>query len=133
MVYEILLVHKPRIHDAWQLPQGGIEAGENLEQAALRELQEETSLHFEKVTHICKTEYTYDFPPQFLQKYNPVNAGQTLFFVMINVPERPTVTVDNDEIDNFTWVLPKQLPQYIKRKEYVDVILKAMGECVIGL
>ena len=27
-VYQILLLHKPRKKDAWQLPQGGVEGGE---------------------------------------------------------------------------------------------------------
>ncbi len=37
---QMLLLHKPRKRDAWQLPQGGCEEGETIEQAALRELME---------------------------------------------------------------------------------------------
>lgn len=128
-VHEFLLVHKPRINDAWQLPQGGVEAGESIEQAALRELQEETGLVLGPVAHVSPTEYKYDFPQEFVTRYQPVNAGQTLSFVMVPAPKDVVVKVDNREIDGAVWVLPEQLGQYIKRKEYVEVIRKVLKEC----
>jgi putative (di)nucleoside polyphosphate hydrolase len=47
----------------WQFPQGGVDAGEDLEAAALRELHEETGVH--TVTLLSRTEdwIVYDFPP----------------------------------------------------------------------
>ncbi len=129
MIHEVLLVHKPRINDAWQLPQGGVEAGENIEQAALRELQEETGLVLGPVSHSSPTVYKYDFPPEFVIRYQPHNAGQTLAFVMVFAPKGIQVNVDRNEIDAYKWVLPEQIPQYIKRKEYVQVIEQVLKEC----
>jgi 8-oxo-dGTP diphosphatase len=43
---ELLLVHRPRYED-WSLPKGKLEPGETFEQAALREVEEETGLHCE--------------------------------------------------------------------------------------
>jgi putative (di)nucleoside polyphosphate hydrolase len=50
----------------WQFPQGGVDAGEELEAAALRELQEETGIT--SVTLLDRTPawITYDFPPDLV-------------------------------------------------------------------
>ena len=40
---EVLLVHRPQ-YDDWTLPKGKLEDGESYEEAAVREVEEETSL-----------------------------------------------------------------------------------------
>ena len=43
---EFAVVHRPR-YDDWSLPKGKLDRGEGWEQAALREVEEETGLHCE--------------------------------------------------------------------------------------
>ncbi|MEL0253193.1 MAG: RNA pyrophosphohydrolase, partial [Novosphingobium sp.] len=56
--------------DAWQMPQGGIDDGEDLHAAALRELQEETGVSSNLVTIIAETrdELLYDLPDFLMGK-----------------------------------------------------------------
>ena len=127
-LYSILLVHKPRNRDAWQLPQGGLEEGETASEAALRELQEETGLTLETVSHVSEKTYCYDFPPEFIARHKPTNDGQTLCFVVVEVPSNVVVTVDQREIDSFMWVTPEQLPRHIEREAYLTVLQSVLRE-----
>lgn len=56
--------------DWWQMPQGGVDPGEDLREAALRELWEETGVTAEHVTIIAQTkeELLYDLPPELVGK-----------------------------------------------------------------
>lgn len=51
---------------SWQFPQGGVDEGEDVFQAALRELEEETGVL--SATYLARTEgwIPYDFPTDFL-------------------------------------------------------------------
>ena len=52
----ILLVHRPR-YDDWTLPKGKLDPGETFEQAALREVHEETGLRCTLGPELATTEY----------------------------------------------------------------------------
>jgi len=53
---EVLLVHRPRYGD-WSFPKGKLEPGETDEQAALREVEEETGLRCELGAELPSTSY----------------------------------------------------------------------------
>lgn len=80
---KVLLCRRNDIADSWQFPQGGIENGETAQQAALRELREETSL-----TGVIPVK-TLDFPARYtfpeevraaLQQRGISNAGQDMYW-----------------------------------------------------
>ena len=50
----------------WQMPQGGIDAGEDPEAAARRELLEETGMHTVEVIGRSRDWLTYDLPPHLV-------------------------------------------------------------------
>lgn len=62
----------------WQWPQGGMDAGEDPQAAALRELYEETGAHAEQVEYLGTiTDWlAYDFPPDVLAQRRKNWRGQ---------------------------------------------------------
>ena len=125
---EVLLLHKPRKKDSWQLPQGGCEAGETSKEAALRELQEEAGLTGVTYLGESKEVYQYDFPQTF-RRFRPDNVcGQRIEFVFALAKEGDDVKVDQKEIDQAVWVKPEQIKQYIKRREYLQLVQRLLPE-----
>jgi len=53
---QVLLVHRPR-YDDWTLPKGKLDAGESFEEAAVREVWEETGLSCSLGEELQSTEY----------------------------------------------------------------------------
>lgn len=62
----------------WQMPQGGIDTGENIEAAARRELEEETSVRDVELLAEAPDWYKYDLPAHLIgQSWKGKYRGQT--------------------------------------------------------
>ena len=53
---QLAVVHRP-VHEDWSFPKGKLEAGETLEEAARREVEEETGLSCRLIRFVGHTEY----------------------------------------------------------------------------
>ena len=108
--HKVLVCQRADIKSAWQFPQGGIEKGESVKEAALRELKEETSLT--NVEHIVSLENParYSFPPEVvasMQKRGFNNAGQDIYwslFLFKGSDEEINLQTSEPEFINFKWV-----------------------------
>ena len=63
-------------HYPWQLPQGGIDGGEEPRRAVLRELQEEIGTDAATIIGEIPDWLTYEFPAEVLQKFGNRYGGQ---------------------------------------------------------
>lgn len=126
--YRLLLLHKPRKNDAWQLPQGGVEAGENVTEAALRELKEEAGIDACTVIGTSRRVYEYDFPPSF-RRFRPDNVcGQRIRFIFAVAEPSVPVRVDGVEINDFMWADPSGIGRYLRRRAYADLVAALVEE-----
>jgi 8-oxo-dGTP diphosphatase len=86
----IALVHRPR-YDDWSLPKGKLDEGETFEEAALREVSEETGLRAELVRELPPVHYTARGRPKIVRYW------------LMSVVSDPGFT-PNDEVDELRWL-----------------------------
>ena len=117
----------------WQMPQGGIDKGEDPEPAALRELYEETGMKSVSLLAEAPNWINYELPPHLVGialkgKYR----GQTQKWFAYRFEGDPSEIAINpppgghtDEFDEWAWKPMTQLPDLIvpfKRKVYEEVV-----------
>lgn len=117
--------------DAWQMPQGGLDKGEDAYEGALRELEEETGIgrgHVELIAQ-APEELLYDLPPDMIGKVWKKNwRGQRQsWFLLRFTGEDKDVNIQTAEPEfrAWKWAEPAELPAMIvpfKKQLYEDVL-----------
>ncbi len=92
---KVLVVHRPS-YDDWGLPKGKLDPGESDEEAAVREVLEETGYRCRIVAPLDQTEHE--------TKRGPKTVA---WFAMRPLPNSPGF-VPNEEIDEIRWLSPGQ-------------------------
>ena len=117
--------------EAWQMPQGGIDPGEDARDAAVRELWEETGVTADKVTLIAEApeELLYDLPPEMVGKVwkGKYRGQRQRWFLFRFDGEDGDIRIDTEhpEFRAWRWADPADLPDLIvpfKKQLYSDVI-----------
>jgi len=115
---------------AWQLPQGGIEQGEEPEAAALRELEEEIGTCNAKIIGEIETWLDYDLPSELAGKlWEGRFRGQTqkwfaMRFLGNDIEINPT-KVKNPEFSDWKWANIGEIQKMtvpFKREVYSKIV-----------
>lgn len=115
--------------EAWQMPQGGIDAGETPREAALRELVEEVGTDRVELLAESRGWLSYDLPPAIAGRiWGGRYRGQTQKWFAFRFTGRDgdiDVHTAHPEFDAWRWVAPEELPRLIvpfKRPVYEAVL-----------
>jgi 8-oxo-dGTP diphosphatase len=90
----IVLVHRPR-YDDWSFPKGKLDPGESFEDAALREVEEETGLRCTLGRELPSSRYDAKGRPKLVRYW-------------LMTPRDEHEFVPNDETDELRWVTPDE-------------------------
>ena len=91
----VLLVHRPK-YDDWTLPKGKLDAGESFEDAAVREVEEETSLTCRLGPELSETHY-----------HDNKDRPKVVRYWAMEVESEDSFE-PNDEVDEILWLEPDE-------------------------
>ena len=112
----------------WQMPQGGIDAGETPRQAALRELKEEVGTGRAEILAESRDWFHHDVPDEIAQgmmggRYRG-NRQKWFALRFTGADADIDLATEHPEFDAWKWVKPEQLPELVvpfMRRPYLDI------------
>jgi putative (di)nucleoside polyphosphate hydrolase len=117
--------------EAWQMPQGGLDPGEDPEDGALRELEEETGIPRDRVEIVARAPepLVYDLPADLVGKlWKGKWRGQRQHWYLcrfLGEDAEVNIETEHPEFRAWKWADPDELPAMIvpfKRKLYEEVL-----------
>ena len=112
----VLLVHRPR-YDDWTFPKGKLDAGESFEDAAVREVEEETGIRCSLGRELPSTRYEVGDRPKLVRYW-------------LRTPESEIPFEPNDETDDVRWVAlvdAAELLTYTRDRELLRIAFSDSG------
>lgn len=114
--YDIVVVQRAR-HGDWSLPKGHVEAAESAEQAAIREIKEETGLEARVEQPIGEVVY-------FFRRPNGDLIRKTVYHYLLEA-ETTELGGPNREVSEVRWIPIQQADQLLSYANDKEIVSKA--------
>lgn len=123
---EIFLASRNDLDNVWQFPQGGIDEGEEVQEALYRELEEEIGTDSVSIVAEYPKWISYDFPPKIASKMKPwIGQKQRYFLVKLDADAKINIETEHPEFKDYKFVGVKDvlgLSASFKKDVYESVI-----------
>lgn len=115
--------------EAWQMPQGGVDDGEDASTTAMRELMEEIGTNNARIIATSREWMRYDLPDELISKVwgGRYRGQEQRWFLMEFLGTDADINIDtpHPEFEEWRWASPHELPELIvpfKRKLYEAIV-----------
>jgi len=102
---EIFIAQRNDLSDVWQFPQGGIDEGEEVQEALFRELEEEIGTKSATIVAEYPEWISYDFPQKIAQKMKPfIGQTQRYYLLKLDKDAKIDINTEHPEFDAYKFV-----------------------------
>lgn len=122
----ILICERFDIEGSWQLPQGGVDEGESLEAAFLREMREEIGTSELKIIGKLERPIKYDWPEKL---HSRGYLGQEQHYFLAELIDLDSICLvpirGEQEFSSYRWVGLRELKESVsgfKKEAYLDAL-----------
>ena len=123
---EIFIAQRNDLKNVWQFPQGGIDEGEEVQEALFRELEEEVGTSKASIIAEYPEWISYDFPPRIALSMKPfVGQKQRYFLLKLDADAVINLETHHPEFDKYKFVAVDEvldLSASFKKDVYEKVI-----------
>jgi len=99
---DILILKKNNGKDMWQSVTGSINDGESVDDAAKREVYEETGLNADNIIN-CNKQYIFEIYEMWRYKYDDNVTHNTEHVFLLELDEKKDIVIDKEEHVSYEW------------------------------
>lgn len=123
---KVLLLNRKDVPGYWQSITGSLEEGESPQQAAIREVLEETGIEVSKNLVDCNTHNLFTIPPAWKHRYAPDVVYNKEHVFTLCLPKRIPIIINDDEHSEYIWLSKSEAIKRISSSTNRDAVEQFM-------